>query len=85
MLIHLMPKYLRSFISVQHVRHITHGELMSREIKRLALGGAWICGAARRENRLFEHCHCGLTGKLSLSIKLHKDNDLFCGMSLSVP
>lgn len=60
MLIHLMPKYLRSLISVQNIRCITHGELMSREIKRLAVGGAWICGTGRRENSLSEPHLCGL-------------------------
>ena len=48
MLIRLIPKYLRSLVPVQHARHITHGELMSREIKRLAVGAAWICGAAEK-------------------------------------
>lgn len=41
MLIHLMPKYLRSLISVQNACHITHGETMSNQIKRLAVGVVW--------------------------------------------
>lgn len=56
-----MPKYLRSLISVQRAHRITHGKLMSREIKRLTVGGAWIYRIARRENRLFEPSLCGLT------------------------
>lgn len=72
MLIHLMPKYLRSLISVQHARCITHRELMSREIKGLSVGGTEICVLVRRENCLNPSSviSLGLTGKLSLPVEL---------------
>jgi len=86
MLIRLIPKYLRSLVPVQHARHITHGELMSREIKRLAVGAAWICGAAEKRKwalwALSLWFNQGLTVILSLSMKLHKSKVLFHGMSL---